>query len=312
MIKSIPFKSRNSQSMKTVFITTLLLGSLSACSSSDPGAKQTQVAAKVNGDEITVHQINGEMQRLQVPVANPQVVAKQMLNSLIDRQLLVQEAIKLNLDRTPEVVQLVDAARAQIYAQAYLARKVSALGAATEPEIQQFMAEHPEVFSHRKVFTTADIIFANDPAKIDTNQLQKMVSNGEELKSWLNTHRIHFEIAEETIPTEALPKEALGLAEQIKVGDLLFMHDDIKVVARTVANIAEVPLTTQQAADMATKAVNERKRQQLILDELQRLKNLAKIEVLDPNLKTDAGVAKATTSPSTENGSSGVHSFKGL
>lgn len=301
--------------MKTLFIATLLIGSLSACNHSDSGGKQTQVVAKVNGDEITVHQINGEMRRLQVPVANPQVVAKKMLDSLIDRQLLVQEAIKLNLDRTPEVVQLVDAARAQIYAQAYLARKVSALSAATDKEVQQFMTEHPEVFSRRKVFTTADIIFANDPAKINTEKLQTLVNNAEELKSWLNSHQVHFEIAEETIPTEALPKEAVSLADQIKVGDLLFMHDDIKVVARSIANIAEVPLTPQQATDMATKAVNERKRQQLILDELHRLKQLAQIEVLDPNLKSESSTSVVNVSPtsSTEKTPIAVdHGLKGL
>lgn len=301
--------------MKSLLITTLILSSLSACSSNDPGAKQTQVVAKVNGDEITVHQINSEMQRLQVPVANPQVVAKKMLESLIDRQLLVQEAIKLNLDRTPEVVQLVDAARAQIYAQAYLARKVSTLGAATDKEVQQFMAEHPEVFSRRKVFTTADIIFANDPAKINTEKLQTLVNSAEELKSWLNSHQVHFEIAEETIPTEALPKEAVSLADQIKVGDLLFMHDDIKVVARSIANIAEVPLTPQQATDMATKAVNERKRQQLILDELQRLKKLAKIDITDPNLKSEptTSAMKASPASSTEKTTINVdHGLKGL
>lgn len=298
--------------MKTKLICTLLLATLTACSSSEPGGKQTQVVAKVNGDEITVHQINSEMQRLQVPVANPQVVAKKMLESLIDRQLLVQEAIKLNLDRTPEVAQLVDAARAQIYAQAYLARKVSALSAATDKEVQQFMAEHPEVFSRRKVFTTADIIFANDPAKINTEKLQTLVNNAEELKSWLNSHQIHFEIAEETIPTEALPKEAVGLADQMKVGDLLFMHDDIKVVARSVANIAEVPLTTQQAIDMANKAVNERKRQQLILDEVQRLKKLAQIEVLDPSLKPDAPNATALPASATDKANSLDHGLKGL
>lgn len=300
--------------MKRKVMTSLLLATLAACGSSDPIGKQTQVVAKVNGDEITVHQINGEMQRLQVPVVNPQKVAKQMLGSLIDRQLLVQEAQKLNLDRTPEVMQLVDAARAQIYAQAYLARKVSALSPATEKEVQQFMTEHPEVFSHRKVFTTSDIIFANDAAKVDVNQLQTLVSNAEELKAWLNSHQIHFEIAEETIPTEALPKQAVGLADQLKVGDLLFMHDDIKVVARSIANIAEVPLSEQQAKDMATKAVNERKRQQLILDEVQRLKKLAQIEVLDPNLKQDEANATAKASPASATGKTNSldHGLKGL
>lgn len=300
--------------MKRKVMTSLLLATLAACGSSDPIGKQTQVVAKVNGDEITVHQINGEMRRLQVPVANPQKVAKQMLGSLIDRQLLVQEAQKLNLDRSPEVMQLVDAARAQIYAQAYLARKVSALGPATEKEIQQFISEHPEVFSRRRVFTTADYIFANDASKFNASQLQSLASNAEELKAWLTSHRVHFEIAEETIPTEALPKDAVNLADQLKVGDLLIMHDDIKVVARSIANIAEVPLSEQQAKEMATKAVNERKRQQLILDELGRLKKLAKIEVLDPNLKSgpEDTAIKATPAASQQKEESVDHGLKGL
>lgn len=300
--------------MKTTLFSSLLLTTLAACSNSEPGGKQTQVVAKVNGDEITVHQINGEMQRLQVPVANPQLVAKKMLNSLIDRQLLVQEAVKLNLDRTPEVMQLVDAARAQIYAQAYLARKISALGPATEKEIQQFMTDHPEVFSQRKVFATADIIFANDPAKININQLQSSINHADELKSWLNKHNVAYEIAEETIPSEALPKEALSLAGQLKVGDLLFMNDEIKVVARSIVNIAEAPLSEQQSQAMATKAVNERKRQQLILDEVQRLKKLAQIEVLDPNLKPEGRISEVKTSSSsaTEKENNLDHGLKGL
>lgn len=270
--------------MKTLVLTTLLLVSLTACSNSDPSGKQTQV------------------------------VSMKMLNSLIDRQLLVQKAVKLNLDRTPGVMQLVDAARAQIYAQAYLARKISTLGAATDKETQQFMADHSEVFSQRKVFTTADIIFANDPAKVELSQLQTSVNNAEELKSWLTKNNIPFEIAEETIPTKALPKEVLTMAGQLKVGDLLFMNDEIKVVARSIANIAEVPLSQQQAEGMATKAVNERKRQQLILDEVQRLKKMAQIEILDPNLKSEtlASTVKASPASTSDKVNNLDHGLKGL
>ncbi|PPD12394.1 EpsD family peptidyl-prolyl cis-trans isomerase [Methylophilus sp.] len=268
-------------SVAIVFISSLISG----CSDSDGVLKTGQVIAKVNGDEITVHQVNTEIKRMQVPVVNPQLVAKNVLTSLIDRQLLVQEAIKLNLDRTPEVVQLVDTARAQIYAQAYLARKVSALSIASDSEVSTFINEHPEVFSRRKVFTTEDFIFANDTKKIDFEVLQTLVTNVEQLKEWLKTNQISYEIAEENIPTEAMPKEIMPLIDQIKVGDLLFMHDDIKVVVRSVINISDVPLQPVQAKNMATKAVNERKRQQMILDEVQRLKKLAKIQILDPTLQ---------------------------
>lgn len=285
--------------MKSTVILSLLFSALVACSSNDPIAKQTQAVAKVNGDEITVHQINAEMQRMQSSQSNSHNASKQLLNNLIDRQLLVQEAQKLNLDRTPEIMQLVDAARAHIYAQAYLARKLTALAPATEREIQQFMSEYPEVFSHRKIFTAVDIIFANEPLKFEASQLQTLVNDAEDLKLWLTSHQVSFELVEASIPTEALPKQMAGLADQLKSGDLLFMYDDNKVVARSIANIADVPLSEQQAKTMAVKAVTERKRQHFILDEVQRLKKLAKIEVLDPNLEPDikGPAAKAISVP---------------
>ncbi len=257
---------------------------LAGCSHDDTNSKPTQVVAKVNGDEITVHQLNSEIRRVQVSTANPQDLAKKLLTGLIDRQLLVQEAYKLNLDRTPEVMQMLDAAKAQIYVQAYLTQKLAALSEPSELEVSRFMKQHPEVFSQRKVFTTQDIIFSNDPKVINYEQLQSSVSNMEELKTWLNAHQVSFEMAEENLPTEALPREALLVVNKIKVGDLLFMRDESKIVAHIVINIAELPLPDIQARDMASKAVSENKRQQLILGEIGRLKKLAKIEIVDPEL----------------------------
>lgn len=295
--------------MKKLLLTSLLVGSLIGCQSKEPDVAATQIVAKVNGDEITVHQLNTEMQRLRVPVSNSQVVAKKLLTNLIDRQLLMQEAIKLNLDRSPEVMQLVETARAQIYAQAYLARKVSSLQPATEQEVKQFITEHPEMFNHRKLLATTDIFFDNDPTKIDYDKLQASVNNVEELKLWLNSHQIKFDTAEENIPSEALPQQALSLMSQIKVGDLLFMRDDIKIVARSINGITEMPLEVVQSNEMAIKIVNEHKRQQFILNELKRLKKLARINVSDKELqsKYDSATESGKNSTNaTDNGLKGL------
>jgi EpsD family peptidyl-prolyl cis-trans isomerase len=272
--------------MKKLIYPAILLGMLSGCDNKASVDNHTQVIAKVNGDEITVHQVNAELQRIQMPVSNPKALSRKVLESLIDRQLLVQEAIKLNLDHTPEVVELVAAARAQIYAQAYLVRKVSSIPPAKEDEVRKFMLEHPEVFSARKVLSTTDVVFNNDPSKIDYDTLQTKVSNLEELKSLLVSYQIHFDMLQEQIPSESMPKQALSMLNQIKVGDLLFMHDDNnKVIVRSVNSIIDAPLENGQSMVMAAKIVNERKRQQFINDELSRLKKLAKIDRADGFLK---------------------------
>lgn len=286
--------------MNKLISLAVILGILSGCDSKTSINNHSQVLAKVNGDEITVHQVNAELQRIKMPLSNPEALSRKVLESLIDRQLLVQEAIKLNLDHTPEVVELVEVAKAQIYAQAYLMRKVASIPPAKEDEVTKFMVEHPEVFSERKVLSTTDIIFSNDPSKVDYDTLQTKISNLDELKALLISHQIHFDMLQEQIPSESMPKQALAMINQIKAGDLLFMHDDNnKVIVRSVNSIVDAPLENNQLMEMATKIVSERKRQQFISDELSRLKKLAKIDRADGLFKD-----KPAKQPET---SSGTH-----
>src|SRR4030081_1871469 len=76
----------------------------------------SQLAAKVNGTEITVQQVGGARQGNRL----------QALDKIIDRELLVQKALEAKLDADPEVAQSIDSARRQLLAQAYLERTAAA------------------------------------------------------------------------------------------------------------------------------------------------------------------------------------------
>src|SRR5688572_21810808 len=80
----------------------------------------TQLVAKVNGTEISVHQL-----RVGGAGTNP-ASAAQALEKVIDRELLVQKALAAKLDRDPQVQQSIENARRQLLAQAYLERTASA------------------------------------------------------------------------------------------------------------------------------------------------------------------------------------------
>ncbi|MFC7652968.1 SurA N-terminal domain-containing protein [Pseudoduganella danionis] len=117
-------KANSMNRAKTLATLLLVAAGLSACGNKE--SKPGQALVRVNGEEITVSQLNEELQRANVQAPQQEAASKQLIESLVDRQLLVNEAVQDKLDRDPKVVQAIERAKALIIAQSYL-QKNSAL-----------------------------------------------------------------------------------------------------------------------------------------------------------------------------------------
>ena len=122
---------------------------LAACGGSKD-KKPGQSLASVNGEDITVIQLNEEMQRAGVGAAQQQEASKRLLEALIDRQLLQSEAVKEKIDRDPKVLQAIERAKSLILAQAYLQKKVGEPARPTKEAVEQYYSSHPNLFAQRK------------------------------------------------------------------------------------------------------------------------------------------------------------------
>ena len=81
-------------------VSAMLLIGLAACGEKKPAsASSSQVVAIVDGQEITIHQVNNELAK-----TGGQQVTKQLLDGLVARQLLINAAKKDKLDTDPAVL----------------------------------------------------------------------------------------------------------------------------------------------------------------------------------------------------------------
>ena len=145
-------KFGNARSGKLALWGVLLLITslgLTVCSKEKGGG---QSLARVNGDDITVLQVNDELAHANIPADQQQDAGKKILESLIDRQVIVDEAMREKIDRSPGVQQAIARAKANIIEQAYLEKVTSKIDKPSTAEISDYFHKHPEIFGNGKLY----------------------------------------------------------------------------------------------------------------------------------------------------------------
>ena len=189
-----------------------------------------QLAAKVNGAEISVRQLRNAGAAGAGPA----------LEKVIERELLVQQALRAGLDRDPVVKESIDASRRQNLAQAWL-DKVVAGRAVSREEVRAFYAEHPELFAERRVYRVRET-------------------------------RV---LPAERVPLAHLPRLARLAAGESVVFDAPSEGGTLEV---QVVQAEDAPLSEAQATALIEQFLAGRKRLALASAEVRRLREVATIE----------------------------------
>ncbi|MBA3755120.1 MAG: peptidyl-prolyl cis-trans isomerase, EpsD family [Nitrosomonas sp.] len=269
--------------MKLMGLALIFILVFSACDnqSKDKGKKSGQALVSVNGKEVTTLQLNDEIRRTGVRADQYETASKQLLESLIARQLIVDEAINNKLDRTPDVMQARERANAQIIAHAYLQSITSKVIKPSKAEIDEYFQKHPEYFAQRKQFDLTIIRIATNDL---TNELKVIVGAAkslDEVTVWLDKHNVQYSRSLASRSTTDLPSEMAIMMREKGKGHIFILNEQGSSLLISINAIKDSPITIVVAAPQIERYLVNQKYKQATDAEIARLRSLAKIEYLN-------------------------------
>ncbi|CEN56260.1 EpsD family peptidyl-prolyl cis-trans isomerase [Candidatus Methylopumilus turicensis] len=263
-----------------------LVGLVAGCGKKQGGdEKSSQSLVSVDGEEITVYQVNNELQRANIQPAQQEAASRQILQGLVDRQILLQAAHKEKLDRKPQVMQAIENSKMQILAQAYLQERLASVAKPTSAEIEEYRAQHQDIFANRKVYVTDEAVFALEAGSTESLQeIAKSEKTLKDLEGWLKSHQVKYAVKRVAHAAETLPPQLLAQFGKMAVGQMVFIGangPNTQAMAVSMAEIKEMPISEKDSKPLIERILTEEKRKQTAEAELKRLRETAKIRYID-------------------------------
>jgi EpsD family peptidyl-prolyl cis-trans isomerase len=284
-----------------LLIPSVALG-IAGCSSKDTEKSKpaTQIAAKVNSGEISVHQLNYVLTRTPgagaASAETAPKIRREVLDRLVDQELAVEKAIEKKLDRSPEVLLALENSRREILARAHVEQITAAAPKPTTEEAKKYYAENPQLFAERRIYNIQEIVL---PAAAGIGaELRRMAEAGkpmDEIASWLKDKGIKFAAGSATRSAEQIPLELLPKIHPLKAGQSLILEGPQTVTVMRLAGSQSAPVSEDVALPRIQQFLGNQRAAELAKQEFKTLKANAKITYMGEFANADTPQAAAAS-----------------
>lgn len=227
-----------------------MLALTAACHAQAPAG---QVLAVVNGEEITIPELNAEARARGLAIGNDAGARQALLQELIDRRLLAQVARKEGLDRTPDYILQSRRANELVLVQQLNEVVSHSTGQPSPKQMSAFIAANPQAFGDRAVVTVEQMGL---PGPLPAGKAAAVAGAPglDQAAAILGNPQLADSKAMQTWDTARLDPQSASELLGAAAGHLLVLHPPGSgwLVARKVsASRSPVPPAQQQATAIA-------------------------------------------------------------
>ncbi len=246
-----------------------------------------QVVATVDGDDITVHELNSELAQARPPADVPRKTVEQIvLGRVVERKMLADVARERKLDKNPDFLLAKRRVEDGLLVQALQADVAKKVPPATREAAEKYIESHPDQFAQRKIYSIDQIQFLR-PGNIATLGLEK-ANTMAEVAQILGSNKVEFRRAVATV--DALTVNPALVAE---IGKILarnpqevFMFADQPqgapapvMYVNHVTDTKVVPFTGEEAINAAQQLIHRDAVQKALVDNLTAFRAAAKDKI---------------------------------
>ena len=263
-------------------MTALLVSvAVAGCSGGEKAKTESQVVAKVNDVEITVHQLNFALQRMgPMNEAQSKEASKKVLRALVEQEMLVQKAVAAKLDRDPQVVQALEFSRRQLLAQTYMSRQAKEQKP-SEKEVLAYYKQHPEFFEQRRVYRLQELTAQMKPEQqTDLQKVLEKPKSMEQIAQWLKSQNIKYKGANSVRAAEQMPPEYLNRISKLQDGQIGSLRSNDSVMLVRMLGSQPQAVNEAQAKPAIERLLANQKRTELANAELKRVQSESKVAYL--------------------------------
>jgi peptidyl-prolyl cis-trans isomerase C len=256
-----------------ILLTVLIALAVSSCNRKAEG----QTVAIVNNEEITASELNNELAKNSGVSAADKDARAAVLQRLIDRKLLVQQAKSDGLDKSPEYLNQLRQLNDELLINMLVSRRLNTSQVPTANEINGFEASRPEMFANREMWTLQQLLYPTPKAPAVIAKIGA-ASGLDEIAQILTTNGIQFTRQTKKLDTAILPPPIFKQIAALKPGEPFVVPGGEKTLASSIVAREPAALSPDQARQVALAAMKRENAQKIVQDRVKSLRATAKIE----------------------------------
>jgi len=278
-----------------LFLLLLLFAVLSGCAKQNEKAGGGNVAAVVNGVEITKSQIEFLAGQSAVPGMTPEQnenLRRRILANLVRTELLAGKARKEGFDKTQDYSMAVYTSNNGVLAGFAEKDVVKKVALPTSLEAETVVRNNPQLFSERKLYMYDEVVFPGVDIKF-LETVGKMAENGagmNQLVDMLKSKNIKYSKRVRGMMTEQISPPMLQLLNKLKpnIPQVVSGGKAVSMIFM-LREVVSMPVEGEEANRVAAQLITSNKRRDVLSKELTALLNNAKITYYDEYSKDKSG-----------------------